>query len=97
MSWDWEGLYVALSRVKYRDHIRLAINRDRDDLDMEYMADLKKNKYTDCFFSGFEQSIDSEARIWNRNLALKAAGFDKSGDTHLHVYYDTSKRSKKGR
>ena len=91
---SWEGLYVALSRVKYRDHIRLAINRDRDDLDMEYMADLKKNKYTDCFFRGFEQSVDSEARIWNRNLAWKAARFDKS---HLDIHYDTSKRSKKGR
>jgi len=24
---SWEGLYVALSRVKYRDHIRLAVDR----------------------------------------------------------------------
>ena len=84
-SYNTEGLDI-LSRG------RISITRQSNNiLDMEYMADLKKNKYTDCFFSGFEQCVDNEAMIWNRNLAWKAAGFDKSGDTHL------SKRSKKGR
>ena len=80
LKMSWEGLYVALSRVKYRDHIRLAINRDtleKEKKAMEYMVDLKKNKYTDSFFCGFEQSVDGRARIWKRDLAWKAAGFDK--------------------
>jgi len=91
---SWEGLYVALSRVKYRDHIRLAVDRstlEGEKKAMEYMAKLQKNKYTDSFFCGFEQSVDGRARIWKRNLALKAAGFDK-----LPKKKATSKRRKKG-
>jgi len=44
----WEGLYVALSRVKYRDHIRLAIKRN-DRSTMQYISNLEKDKYIhDC-------------------------------------------------
>ena len=78
----------------YRDHIRLAVDRstlEGEKKAMEYMAKLQKNKYTDSFFCGFEQSVDGRARIWKRNLALKAAGFDK-----LPKKKATSKRRKKG-
>jgi len=46
LKMTWEGLFVALSRVEMKDHIRLAIkNNIRHNL--KYIADLTKNKYTD--------------------------------------------------
>jgi len=100
LKMSWEGLYVALSRVKYRDHIRLAINRDtleKEKEAMEYMVKLKKNKYTDSFFRGFKpieaDGVETQSQVmtWNREAAWKAAGFDK-----LPKKKATSKRRKKG-
>ena len=73
----WEGLYVALSRVKYSDHIRLAIKRN-DRSTMRYISDLEKNKYTDWFFRGYGRADDVRdgvERSWNRSRARKAAMF----------------------
>jgi len=71
----WEGLYVALSRVEYRDHIRLAIKRN-DRSTMHYISKLSKNKYTEWFFRGYGPVvIGGEERVWNRTEARKAAHF----------------------
>lgn len=67
----WEGLYVALSRVKKRDHIRLLLKRG-DRSTMSYISKLKKCDYTDCFFRGFEKSRDGQGVItWNQDKARK--------------------------
>jgi hypothetical protein len=63
LSFKWEGLYVALSRVKRRDHIRLLVKRN-DWNTVSYVKRLKKNEYTDCFFRGYEQS-DRGAMMWS--------------------------------
>lgn len=75
---SWEGLYVALSRVEQKDHIRLAIKADCRHT-LKYTRNLKKNKYTDYFFSGFiRHTQDSQApMVWDRKTALKAAKFDQ--------------------
>ena len=73
----WEGLYVALSRVKYSDHIRLAIKRN-DRSTLRYISNLEKNKYTDWFFRGYGRADDVRdgvERSWNRSRARKAAMF----------------------
>ena len=87
---SWEGLYVALSRVKYRDHIRLAVDRstlEGEKKAMEYMVKLQKNKYTDWYFRGFKPigADESQVMVWNRKAAWKAAGFDKLKEENMSV------------
>jgi len=76
----WEGLYVALSRVKYSDHIRLAIKND-DRSSLSYIENLSRNKYTDWFFRGFEHVSSTKEMNWKRSKAREAAGFDKKKRT----------------
>jgi hypothetical protein len=45
---SWEGLYVALSRVKLRDDVRLLL-RNGDLSTMKYISDLKKNPLVKAF------------------------------------------------
>lgn len=80
----WEGLYVALSRVKYSDHIRLAIKND-DRSTLSYIENLSKNKYTDWFFRGFEHVSSMKEMNWNRSKAREAAGFDKQKRTKVRA------------
>ena len=73
----WEGLYVALSRVKYRDHIRLAIKRN-DRCTMQYISNLEKDKYTRLFFLGYGPESEGDhgmERGWDRTRARNAANF----------------------
>ena len=67
----WEGLYVALSRVRYRDHIRLIVKRD-DWSTVKYVKKLRKCKYTDAFFSGYKQQSGGSMR-WDYTLAKEKA------------------------
>ncbi|KAL7526878.1 hypothetical protein ACHAXR_001689 [Thalassiosira sp. AJA248-18] len=74
----WEGLYVALSRVKLRDHIRLLL-RGGDRSTMDYISQLKKNNYTHCFFQGYKaengNSGQYQPMYWDPLQASDAAGF----------------------
>ena len=84
----WEGLYVALSRVKLRDHIRLLL-RNGDRTTMDYIGNLKKNEYTKCYFEGYTQCMGDHGvsahptsatqgqhlMRWNSRLASTKAGF----------------------
>ena len=77
LKMTWEGLYVALSRVKYRDHIRLAIKRN-DRSTMQYISNLEKDKYTRLFFLGYGPESEGDhgmERGWDRTRARKAAMF----------------------
>ncbi|KAL7549421.1 hypothetical protein ACHAWF_014405, partial [Thalassiosira exigua] len=49
----WEGLYVPLSRVRHKDNIRLLVRFD-DRTTMEYIGNLKKNKFIKCYFDGYQ-------------------------------------------
>ena len=91
---SWEGLYVALSRVKYRDHIRLAVDRstlEGEKKALQYMEKLRKNKYTDWFFRGFKSigadGVETQSQVmgWTREAAWKAAGFDKLSEEKMNV------------
>jgi len=85
----WEGLYVALSRVKFSDHIRLAVkNNDRSTL--RYVEQLAKNKYTDWFFRGFEYISTGKEMNWNRSKARNAAGFKQERTSKMRT---SSKRT----
>ena len=84
----WEGLYVALSRVKLRDDVRLLL-RNGDRSTMKYISKLEKNSSVKAYFKGYVPKTchhhqDSNIHIpyqhqvpmsWNATLALEAAGF----------------------
>lgn len=84
----WEGLYVALSRVKFRDDIRLLL-RNGDRTTMKYIYDLKRNENIQSFFNGYKtcdlynniagyDDRFTSAQIttrWDGRLAAKSAGF----------------------
>ena len=92
----WEGLYVALSRVKYRDHIRLAIKRNNRGT-VEYISNLSKNKYTAWFFRGYGRAgdvRDGVERSWNRALARKAAMFKTTMQKGKKTKTSTGKKTK---
>ena len=77
----WEGLYVALSRVKFSEDIRLLV-RLGDRSTMRYIANLKKNANVKSYFKGYRadpqmNSIvgDTQVMVWNREDAAKDAGY----------------------
>ena len=87
----WEGLYVALSRVRQKDDIRLLL-RFEDETTLEYIGGLRKNKFVKSFFSGYEavrdhaghqqNNIDSDLLMrWNAKLASFNAGFIQISNT----------------
>ena len=56
---SWEGLYVALSRVKFKDDIRLLL-RNGDRSTMEYIKELRKNDYIKSFFKGYGRATNAD-------------------------------------
>ncbi|KAL7552147.1 hypothetical protein ACHAWF_015363 [Thalassiosira exigua] len=90
----WEGLYVALSRVRHKDDIRLLLRFD-DRSTMEYIANLKKNKFVKSYFDGYRaeritleglRGINDDNGImperWSGKMASISAGFlDKNNST----------------
>lgn len=56
---SWEGLYVALSRVKFRDDIRLLL-RNGDRSTMGYIKGLRKNDYIKSFFKGYRPASNAD-------------------------------------
>ena len=84
----WEGLYVALSRVKFRDDIRLLL-KSGDRSTMNYIKGLKKNAYIKSFFKGYRQTPlppsyrtkqnyftgHEQIMTWDPALAAADAGF----------------------
>ena len=69
----WEHLYVALSRIRKKDDMRLLL-RLGDRSTMRYISNLHKNKAIDSFFKGYSCN-STEAVSWNPDMAAKAAGF----------------------
>ena len=52
----WSAIYVALSRVEYKDDIRLLITRTNNRVDAEsirYVTHLERKADVDLYFSGF--------------------------------------------
>ena len=86
----WEGLYVALSRVKFKDDIRLLL-RNGDRSTMAYIEKLKKNKMVKSFFKGYvpitahdnrsQENVDRSLGLmrWDCMQASKDAGFIVEG------------------
>ena len=68
----WEALYVALSRVRRRDDIRILLMRGKDRKDLDYVSDLKKDKNVRYYFGGFRNEDDGTPPRWDRDLALTA-------------------------
>lgn len=66
----WEALYVALSRVRRRDDIRILLMRGKDRKDLDYVSDLKKDKNVGYYFGGFRNEDDGTPPRWDRDLAL---------------------------
>ena len=60
----WEGLYVALSRVRKKDDIRLLL-RFNDRSTMNYIINLEKNKFIKCFFDGYKTDRKILRRVNN--------------------------------
>jgi hypothetical protein len=73
----WEGLYVALSRVRMGDHIRLLIKRG-DWSTVHDVSKLRKNKYTNWYFKGYEDHPDGDGRALPILAGMKLAKNDHS-------------------
>jgi len=72
----WEGLFVSLSRVRSGDHMRLLVKRGEWNT-VRYVLELRRNKYTNCFFGGYKNHPDGDgSMIWDFSLAKKNAGLD---------------------
>ena len=74
----WEHLYVALSRIRKKDDMRLLL-RLGDRSSMKYISSLHKNKTIECFFKGYSLSNHKGVK-WNPMLAASAAGFSQDKD-----------------
>jgi len=45
---------------------------------VSYISDLRRNKYTEIFFKGYKPHPDGDGTmIWDFELAIKEANFDK--------------------
>ena len=71
---SWEHLYVALSRVRIRDDIRLLLKLN-DRTTMSYVKGLSKNNDIKNFFKGYNypEGVQTEPILWNEEMASNAA------------------------
>ena len=69
-------LYVALSRVRKREHVRLLLNECNNKTQqwctLEYISHLAPDKSIKAFFAGFSNTSDDDwlNNDWNKQLAL---------------------------
>lgn len=72
---SWEHLYVALSRVRVRDDIRILLKLN-DRTTMSYVKGLTKNRDIKNFFQGYNypQGVQTEPILWDETRASAAAG-----------------------
>ena len=72
---SYEALYVALSRVKTKDGIRLLLTGDSPWETLDYISALRPNKKVQAFFQGYvpaNDDIQDGAMVWNADLAYQA-------------------------
>ena len=62
---EFAALFVAMSRVKQGDHMRLLVHGN-----MDYLTSLKPEKYVMAFYHGYEPS-DSLGMTWMPSTALQ--------------------------
>ena len=81
----WEGLYVALSRVRHEDDIRLLLRFD-DLSTMNYISNLEKNHFIKCFFDGYklDQSILRQVACSNDGIDYQCKPMKWSGKGLLY-------------
>ena len=68
----WEAIYVALSRVRRREDIRILLRDGHDRSDLQYISDLRKDKNVGYYFCGFSDQDDGSPPRWDRDVALAA-------------------------
>jgi hypothetical protein len=69
----WEHLYVALSRIRKKNDMRLLLKLS-DRSTIEYISKLQKNQKVHDFFKGYQHNTRAPV-LWNSKLAALAAGF----------------------
>ena len=69
---SWEALYVALSRVRRKDDIRILLKKDEGRGALAYVSNLKKDRYVGYYFGGFRTGEEGSPQRWNRHAALDA-------------------------
>ena len=74
LRYTWEGLYVALSRIQYKDHLRLLINKN-DWNTVQDVRRLKKCRYTDWYFKGYRDDTGEGLNVWDEEMSKTVAGF----------------------
>ena len=62
----WEAFYVAMSRVRRRDDIRILLKQGKDRKDLAYVSDLKKDKNVGYYFCGFRYEDNGSPPRWDR-------------------------------
>ena len=75
LRFNWEQIYVLLSRITGRSDLRLLLKMgNRSTLD--YISELEKDPYTVHYFKGFGDSSNNSTPLrWNKAIAARAAGF----------------------
>ena len=73
---SWEGLYVALSRVKFKGDVRLLL-KGGDRSTMDYIENLAKNARVQTFFNGYEGDMPM---TWSKQRAAESGGIGWSCD-----------------
>lgn len=68
----WESLYVAMSRVRRRDDIRILLKDGETRENLAYVSDLEKDHYVGYYFSGFREEGDGLPPKWDQDLAVQA-------------------------
>ena len=65
---DFAAIYVAMSRVKCRDNIRLLYHNNADiKQSLNYISNLSVNTFVPLFYSGFGEQNNNQ---WDCDLAL---------------------------
>jgi hypothetical protein len=68
MQLEFAAIYVAMSRVKNRDHIRLLYHDNGDTHKaFQYLTKLHLNPYVGIYYAGYESNFASH---WNMDKAL---------------------------
>ena len=66
MNLDYESLYVAFSRVKHKQDIRVLLPQKNDWISTTYIMSLEPDRHTRSFFAGFNKK-----GAWDKLKALK--------------------------
>ena len=70
LRFNWEQMYVILSRIQTRIDLRLLLKMN-DRSTLSYISQLRKDKYTSDFFAGYLNPSSDKVTYWDEKLAAE--------------------------